>query len=104
MLMIVRYYEEFEKDQSIRVWILPLFKLLTYLYVTNAPYRQRIVWITFFLDAYIADRQFSEQTGDRVAFEDWADPREWCKHLGDSTVDMPKVILTEFRNPTEEVR
>jgi hypothetical protein len=104
MFVIVSYYERFEKDDEIRAWILPLLRVMAYLYVTNPAYRARMIWMTFFLDAYIADRQFINNTGDRIILEDWADPRKWAEHLADGTLPKPELIMVEPTDPNKVIR
>lgn len=104
VLMIVQYYSNFEQDEEIKAFVLPLVKLMAWLFVNHAAYRARLVWLIFFFDAYIADRQFQAQTGDVMMLETWADPRKWAQHLKDGTMEPPELIMCKPRDPNEVVR
>jgi len=104
MLMFRHYYRSFERDPEIQVWLSPLIDVMCWMFVNNPAYRARMLWMTFFLDAYIADKQFIDEHKMRMILETWADPRKWGDHLATRTMPVPEVLYAQVRNPDEVVR
>jgi hypothetical protein len=104
VLTMYNYYMEFEKDDDIKQLMGPFLRMMVYLYVTNPAWRARMIWMTFFLDAYISDRQFVEKTTDRMCLESWADPRKWAEHIADGTLPMPELIYATYTDPNKVIR